>query len=129
MKHLGKAILLGLLLTLPCLMLAFGMAGGGHGWVTPFLTSWLGPIIFPLAIWRWFRRSHGDPLWHDAIALVVILCGDALIVVATMNEGVGYVSKVGWLAWVWAAMWIAFQSPIVFAFTGRTSGGADAEIP
>jgi hypothetical protein len=89
-----------------------GVGGIGHGWVTPLWFSFIGPVIFPIVIFR--LLSFGDHWLGFDIALVglgVIL--DMVIYKMTLEEGVHYFNRAGEFAYVWIAAWMFWQVAIM----------------
>lgn len=103
---LGGAI--GVLVGLFSLYVALAMTGAGHGWVTPFFFSLACPILFPLAAVRLARADRGGVGMSVAIVILAVVL-DLLLLNATISEGVGYMHRVGGIAWLWLSLWALWQ--------------------
>src|SRR5690606_38147774 len=118
----GYAVLVGLL--------AFSMAGGGHGWIASNV-SWVGLALVPLAGLAWAdrRRRRGQALALVTLALAV--AADVAILVAIRAEGTEYferaLSAAPVLVLPWFALWGAWQIAMaVVVVGGATSAGTAA---
>ena len=102
----------GLLIAAFALMLAFGMAGGGHGWVTPMLFSLALFVAYPVAL---VRLTATGPKGAFADFVIVGLGGlaDVALLFATIQEGTQYFWRVfesfALIPILWLAIWFGWQ--------------------
>lgn len=116
MRLRAKTILVmvvGLAWGLPLIAVAVLLAGGGHGWITPFWISLAGVAIYPVVVFRlssfWDRRFGID--------IGLLLIGAILniaIYLLTKWEGVQYFYRVGEGAYIWMGLWAVWQLALIF---------------
>jgi hypothetical protein len=105
-------IAMGLFIAFLGQFIALGLAGAGHGWITPFWASISFWVLYPLVL----ARSPGPrSVAIDATTVLLALIADGLLIVQTFREGVEYFWKVvefdGWLfVGAWLAIWLAWQA-------------------
>lgn len=111
----GRIVLLvaGLAIAAFASLLAFAMAGAGHGWVTPMLFSL---ALYPLYPFVLLRMTAIGPKWRRLDLVIVWLAGigDALLVLATIQEGTHYFWRVmdagGLFVMLWLSIWFGWQA-------------------
>ncbi len=102
------SLVAGLGLGIFLLGVGLGSGGIGHGWVTPLWFSFLGPVIYPVVIFRLF--SFGDRwLGLDIGLLVAGTLLDLAVYEMTIEEGTHFFFRVGEIAYVWIGMWSLWQ--------------------
>ena len=117
MKKAG-AIIAGLLTAFVGQFLALGMAGAGHGWITPFWVSLILWVAYPKVLVRSFRVPDQRTMGVELVTLFAALAGDAILVLMTLEEGMEYFEKivriegsVSAVLWIggWIAIWLGWQ--------------------
>jgi len=112
------AIIAGLLIAFVGQFLALGMAGAGHGWITPFWVSLILWVAYPKVLVRSFRVPDQRTMGVELVTLFAALAGDAILVLMTLEEGVEYFEKivrieesVSAVLWIgsWIAIWLGWQ--------------------
>ncbi len=110
-------VLLGLAHAALCQTLALGMAGAGHGWIAPFFVAFGGFVLFPISFASGFEARS---------SMTVLLCGtigalllDGWLWLQTLNEGIRYFEKVGEVGWIWLALWLGGQLPLLIRLAMR----------
>lgn len=94
-------------------LLSFGMAGAGHGWVTPMLFSLALFPAYPVVL---LRLTATGPKWRRADLVIVWLGGiaDVLLLLATVQEGTQYFWRVmeagGLFVMLWLLIWFGWQA-------------------
>jgi len=109
-------IILGLVVAFVGQFVALGVAGGGHGWVTPFWTSILLWIAYPVVLLRARRAffAKRPSLKIEVSVLLGALAADAALMLLSVQEGVQYfwyVLRVGGgpIIAIWLAIWCGWQ--------------------
>ena len=104
----GNAIGAGLLLAVVAFVLAFGLAGAGHGWGAPGLFSLMLLVLNPIA----FVRALGPidavsaSRAADMILLVVAACTDGLLFADAYGPERAYFQAAVDTSWLWVAAWM-----------------------
>lgn len=119
MRMGGRIILaiVGLLIAAFARMVAVGMVGGGHGWVTPMFFSLALFLAYPVAL---LRLTATGPRWVVVDLVIVGLAGlaDVALLLATIQEGMEYFWRVlGSFALIpilWLAIWFAWQAMALY---------------
>jgi hypothetical protein len=119
--------LLGLLYSLPIGVVAVGLAGGGHGWCSPVVTSITGLFLIPAC----GVALVGPPARYKRVLSWIVATGmilaDLHLVQSTQWEGVQYLSKVWSFApgvvVLWLVLWVAWQL-VLLGHLARTYLGA-----
>jgi hypothetical protein len=127
---IARIVLLGagLLIAAFASMLALGMAGAGHGWVTPFFFSMGLFLAYPAVL---LRLAAIGPKWFVVDLVIVGLAGiaDLALFVATLREGTEYFWRVvdafAWAPILWLLLWFAWQ-PIALYCLSRDRAPLDA---
>jgi hypothetical protein len=110
MKNVGLVIL-GLFIAFIGHFIALGLAGAGHGWVTPLWISIVLWGVYPLTTVRALRHpSFGV----DSLLVFLAIALDAALVVLTVREGTEYFWRAvkfieWWFFGLWIAIWFAWQ--------------------
>jgi hypothetical protein len=113
--QMGRRIILaivGLLIAAFGLMVAVGMVGGGHGWVTPMYFSLALFLAYPVVL---VRLTATGPRWVvvDLVIVGIAAITDFALCFATIQEGMEYFWRVfGGFALIpilWLAIWFAWQ--------------------
>ena len=102
-------VVVGLLGAATAQLIAFGMAGAGHGWITPFWFSMPLWILVPVALCVSGIRG-GYPRGRRGFLIALALVGVALdvgLVWATLGEGSKYFWQIMRLAPLLAVVWLA----------------------
>jgi hypothetical protein len=111
---------------------AFDMAGGGHGWTSPLLTSCIGLLTGPLTGFAWFRRHDRLGRALAIILLCILVTASVRIIWHTKTEERPYFikvwKKVPWEVSLFAATWLYCPMLLVAILFGtilrwRSSGG------
>jgi hypothetical protein len=119
----------GLLIAAFASMLALGIAGGGHGWITPFFFSLALVPAYPVVL---LRLTALGPRWFVVDLALAALAGiaDAALYFFTIREGTEYFWRVvdaqAWAPLLWLAIWFAWQ-PIALYCLWRDRAAA-AEV-
>ena len=116
-----SAILLGIPLALFTGFLALGLAGAGHGWITPMWVSGAGLVGFPAGIcallaWRYFGRGMAGLL------LAFGLLSDLAVILLTYNEGTQYFHGDDPFHLLWIGLWLSWQLPLLLALIRAQQG-------
>jgi hypothetical protein len=127
----GRIILaiVGLLIAAFALMLAVGMAGAGHGWVTPMLFSMGLFVAYPAVL---LRLTATGPEWLVLDRVIVGLAGlaDVALLFATIQEGMEYFwrvfGSVALMPILWLAIWFAWQGLALYCLRRDRAPGEDA---
>lgn len=108
------AFLLGIPLALFTGILAIGLAGAGHGWITPLWISGAGLACFPLGVYALLRgRSMSRNSIRGLFALAILT--DLAVVMLTFNEGTRYFHGDDADHLLWIGLWLSWQMPILLA--------------
>lgn len=102
------AVLSGVALAALAQMLALGMTGAGHGWITPFLFSATLFLLNPIALLR-LAAGQTRTIKIDVLLIAAALILDGALYVMTVREGVEYFWRVTPLNWVWLGFWSLWQ--------------------
>jgi hypothetical protein len=123
------SLVVGLALGVLLLYVGLIVGGLGHGWVTPFWFSFLGPLIYPVVVFR--VLNFGDR-WLGAdiglLGLAAIL--DLAVYSNTIEEGVHFFYRVGDAAYIWLGFWSLWQVALMLKVVasvwagGRIASGA-----
>jgi hypothetical protein len=119
----------GLLIAAFALMLAFGMAGGGHGWVTPLLFSLALFVAYPAVL---VRLTATGPRWVVVDLVIVGLGGlaDIALFLAAIQEGTQYFWRVfnsfALIPILWLALWFAWQTLALLCLSRDRAAREDA---
>jgi hypothetical protein len=128
-------ILISLVVGLPLgvLLLYVGMIVGGlgHGWVTPFWFSFLGPLIYPVVVFR-LLNIRDRWLWADFALLGLAAILDLAVYTNTIEEGVHFFYRVGNAAYIWLGFWSLWQVALLLkvaasGWVGRHRSGDAAD--
>ena len=89
------------------------LAGGGHGWVSPYQISLAGLVVIPFAAVALSCRRR-------ILLLVAVIAGalcDLWLVIATAREGFGYFrtsfAVVPGFVVVWVLLWLLWQVAVI----------------
>ena len=112
MRKVG-ALALGLVIAFMANFLAMGLAGGGHGWDSPFFASMLLWVAYPFVLIRGLRVFAGGTSSSrvDGSILAAALASNFLLAWLTYSEGVEYFERtLGYgVAELWIAIWLGWQ--------------------
>jgi hypothetical protein len=107
---------LGLFAAILANVVAIGLAGGGHGWITPFWVSWPLLILYPVTVNRTSRQSWSgnSAIIIDCSLLLIGMVLDYLLVSMTYSEGIQYFHLVmqregTWFVAFWGVVWVFWQ--------------------
>jgi hypothetical protein len=112
------AIIAGLLIAFIGHFLALGLAGAGHGWGSPFFVSFILWFAYPKVLLRFVAFQNPPRFGNDLVMLFVAFAADAILVLATLEEGVEYIARIvrvnGTLSstlWIggWLVIWFGWQ--------------------
>jgi hypothetical protein len=127
----GRVVLAiaGLLIAAFALMVAFGLAGGGHGWVTPMFFSLALFLAYPAAL---VRLTATGPRWVSVDLVIVAVGGiaDVALFLATIQEGTQYFWRVfnsfALIPILWLALWFGWQAIALLCLTRDRAAREDA---
>lgn len=119
----------GLLIAAIASTLALGMAGGGHGWITPFFFSLALFLAYPVVLLR--LGAIGRKWFVDLIIVGLAAIADGALYFFTIREGVEYFWRVvhaqAWAPFLWLAIWFAWQPIALYClWRGRAAADQDA---
>lgn len=110
------AIVVGLACAGTAAMLAIGLGGGGHGWVTPFFASGVLAFAYPLVLIRAALGPSPSQVGRvaDGAVLVAALLCDIGLVQASRDEGLRYARQaldgLGTVLFIpWLLLWLGWQ--------------------
>lgn len=121
------AVLSGVALAALAQMLALGMTGAGHGWITPFLFSVTLFLLNPIALLR-LTAGQTRSITIDVLLIVIALILDGALYVMTVREGAEYFWRVTPFNWVWLVFWSMWQVGVAcrIAYVLMLQPGEDA---
>ena len=123
---------IGVLLWLATQFFGFGVAGAGHGWVSPFYVSISLLLLYPAAVVRLFSKEQSPAA--DGSLLLAAATLDLLLLWCSLAEGSQYVVRI-WrfdpaLVAGWAALWAGWQVLALASLLRRRSHSAeDGALP
>jgi hypothetical protein len=112
-------------LAIASIVLAMGLAGGGHGWGAPVLFSWLLVILNPVAVTRALGPvdTHSLGQRADIILLAIAACADALLIADAWGPEFEHFQSAVDNSWPWVAawmcLWLLWQILVVVSFFRR----------
>ena len=103
-------------------LIAFLLAGAGHGWVTPLSYSLLLFLAWPATLVV-LALDHPRRRLFCLLLLLAGLAADAALVRATLREGLQYFER-GFTAGpvldlIWIALWLGWQGAALVALLSR----------
>jgi hypothetical protein len=110
-------VIIGVFLWFPAQVLAFGLAGAGHGWVIPLFITMPLILLYPLAMIAAFRKSDrsfitGMIVFFFAISL------NGILIKSSLDEG-RYFEKVWnlnpYICLCWIVFWLGWQVLALYA--------------
>lgn len=119
------SLIVGIPLAIFTMMLALGLAGGGHGWITPFWVSIVGLIGFPVGIYSLVTKEGVEPGFTGVALTVAALC-DLAVLFLTFNEGTEYFGRTFPYNLLWVAFWASWQFALLVGVT-RSRREAETE--
>lgn len=111
MKNAGW-IVCGILIASAGQFFALMLAGGGHGWNTPF---WVGLVLWLAYPATLMPMRSGTRHSFDRALLILAALADISLVAFTLFEGMEYFVRmvrfagVWWVICVWALIWFGWQ--------------------
>ncbi|HEY1144418.1 MAG TPA: hypothetical protein VGE68_10375 [Sphingomicrobium sp.] len=113
----------GLFLAATAQLLAFAMTGAGHGWLAPFLSSFLLWLTYPAVGMFLLRTPGAKDRWSaraDVWLLAAAVLADlVLLVINDWNQVPWFYRNYPWLVVGWVMLWIGWQLPPVWVFSRR----------
>ena len=105
----------GLLIGMAGLVVGILVAGGGHGWNTGAMFSFLGLVLSPWAFFQLGQGRSARTRTSGGLLLAAVVL-DVLLVVMTFQEGISYLRRVGDGWKIWTAFWLPWQLAAAISF-------------
>lgn len=96
---------IGLMTGLAAHVLATGMLGGGHGWLSAVRISWIAIVAGPLAALTWVTRYRIHGMVIGGALSAVMLGAHVVLLVMTEEEGFHNFFHVWSVAWPYMLWW------------------------
>lgn len=123
----GWAIALGLVLWSLAMATSLGIAGAGHGWISPLVVTVPLAALYPLVLARAVGKGSGSVAADGAILIFALLLDVLLLALssywepggfgAALRFGAGHVAS-------WIALWIGWQLLACVTFARRRGEGS-----
>jgi hypothetical protein len=116
-------VIIGVFLWFPAQVLAFGLAGAGHGWVIPLFITMPLILLYPLAMIAAFRKSESSFI-VGMIVFFFAISLNGILIKSSLDES-RYFKNIWnndpYICLCWIVFWLGWQVPAVYALFKKSS--------